>query len=114
MIYLCLESFIVWMRTAGLSTFRKLYAKIEQPLTPGTYDLEIVNNFDVSSFGGSKHFVLSTTNIFGAQVTSASPSSSPPAANKNVPQTPALGGGSGNVINFFPMDDEDDDVDNNE
>ena len=56
----------------------------------------------------------STTNIFGAQVTSASPSSSPPAANRNVPQTPALGGGSGNVINFFPMDDEDEDVDNNE
>jgi hypothetical protein len=29
------ENFIVWMRVAGLSSFRKLYAKIEQPLTPG-------------------------------------------------------------------------------
>ena len=55
------------MRTAGLSSFRKLYSKIEQPLTPGEYELTIVNNFDVSSFQGSKHFVMSTTNIFGGE-----------------------------------------------
>jgi hypothetical protein len=61
------ENFIVWMRTAGLPNFRKLYAKIEQTLEKGDYELEIVNNFDVSSFEGSKHFVLSTTNVLGGQ-----------------------------------------------
>lgn len=61
------ESFIVWMRTAGLPNFRKLYGKIENPLKAGKYNLSIINNFDVSSFEGSKHFVLSTTNVLGGQ-----------------------------------------------
>jgi hypothetical protein len=30
------EHFIVWMRTAGLPTFRKLYGKIDQDLPAGT------------------------------------------------------------------------------
>ena len=54
------------MRTAGLPNFRKLYAKIEEDLQ-GDYWLQIENNFDVSSFEGSKHFVLSTTNVLGGQ-----------------------------------------------
>lgn len=59
------DSFIVWMRTAGLPNFRKLYGKIQSDLPAGDYYLEIINNFDVSSFEGSKHFVLSTTNVLG-------------------------------------------------
>ena len=55
------------MRTAGLPNFRKLYGKIQSDLPAGDYYLEIINNFDVSSFEGSKHFVLSTTNVLGGQ-----------------------------------------------
>lgn len=61
------EAFIVWMRTAGLPNFRKLYGKLDKDLDAGTYNLIIDNNYDVSSFDGSKHFVLSTTNFLGGQ-----------------------------------------------
>ena len=61
------EHFIVWMRTAGLPNFRKLWGRIEVPVTAGTYNLRIHNNYDVSSFGGSKSFVLSTTNALGGK-----------------------------------------------
>ena len=60
-----LEHFIVWMRTAGLPNFRKLYGKIDEDLKKGSYDLNIVNNYNVESFAGSKYFVLSTTNVLG-------------------------------------------------
>ena len=53
------------MRTAGLPNFRKLYGEIKQDLTKGTYIVEIENIYDVSSFAGSKYFVLSTTNLLG-------------------------------------------------
>lgn len=55
------------MRTAGLPNFRKLYGKLDKDLEAGTYNLIIDNNYDVSSFDGSKHFVLSTTNFLGGQ-----------------------------------------------
>lgn len=55
------------MRTAGLPNFRKLYGRIENDLADGDYTLRIINNYDVSSFEGQKHFVLSTTNILGGQ-----------------------------------------------
>jgi len=35
------QHFLVWMRTAGLPTFRKLYASIDSPLEAGTYKLTI-------------------------------------------------------------------------
>jgi len=35
------EHFIVWMRTAGLSTFRKLWGKIEEDLKTGDYTFEV-------------------------------------------------------------------------
>ena len=41
------EHFMVWMRTAGLPNFRKLYGKIEKNLPAGKYDLKITNNYDV-------------------------------------------------------------------
>ena len=55
------------MRTAGLPNFRKLYGEISDGLEAGTYYLEIQNNYPVSSFSGSKTFVLSTTNVLGGQ-----------------------------------------------
>ena len=59
------QHFIVWMRTAGLPNFRKLYGEISEDLKAGDYTLEILNIYDVSSFAGSKYFVLSTTNLLG-------------------------------------------------
>jgi hypothetical protein len=62
-----IEHFIVWMRTAGLPNFRKLWGKINTPLAPGTYTVNIANTYDVSSFDGKKSFVLSTTNALGGK-----------------------------------------------
>lgn len=61
------KHFIVWMRTAGLPNFRKLYAVIENNLKQGTYQLVISSAYDVSAFNGKKSFVLSTTNSLGGQ-----------------------------------------------
>ena len=61
------EHFIVWMRTAGLPNFRKLYGKFEKDLEPGNYEMVIANNYDVSSYDGKKSFVLSTTNALGGK-----------------------------------------------
>lgn len=61
------QHFIVWMRTAGLPNFRKLYGNVKDGLEAGTYWLRITNSYDVSAFSGSKTFVMSTTNILGGQ-----------------------------------------------
>ncbi len=61
------EHFIVWMRTAGLPNFRKLWARVEGDLLAGTYIMTIQNNYDVSQFEGKKSFVLSTTNALGGK-----------------------------------------------
>ena len=66
MIFLSFSAhFIVWMRTAGLPNFRKLWGEIKEDLQKGDYTLAIANEYDVSSFAGSKYFVLSTTNLLG-------------------------------------------------
>ena len=62
-----IEHFIVWMRTAGLPNFRKLWGRIETDLLPGTYQLQIVNRYNVAQFEGQKSFVLSTTNALGGK-----------------------------------------------
>ena len=61
------EHFIVWMRTAGLPNFRKLYGRYDDGLEPGNYEMTINNNYDVSSYDGKKRFVLSTSNTFGGK-----------------------------------------------
>ena len=58
--------FIVWMRTAALPQFRKLYRVIETKLEPGDYTVTVRNNFDVSYFEGEKALVLGTTSAIGA------------------------------------------------
>jgi len=53
------EHFMVWMRTASLPTFRKLYGKITGTFQAGekiTFNIE--NNFEVSSFQGTKAIVI--------------------------------------------------------
>lgn len=62
------EHFIVWMRTAGLPTFRKLYGKIDKKLNKGdslTFNVNL--NFEVNSFDGSKAIVISNLGEFGGK-----------------------------------------------
>jgi hypothetical protein len=61
------EDFIVWMRTAGLPNFKKLYRIIDTSLDPGTYQVQIQNNYPVSAFGGKKYVVISTTSWIGGK-----------------------------------------------
>jgi len=63
------EDFIVWMRTSGLPSFRKLYRKItDRDIEAGsTLTINIVNRYPVSSFDGSKSVILSTTSWLGGK-----------------------------------------------
>ncbi|KAK1796227.1 hypothetical protein P4O66_009298 [Electrophorus voltai] len=67
------EDLIVWMRTAALPTFRKLYRIIQKKnsLTPtlprGNYTLDIVYNYPVRSFDGRKRMILSTISWMGGK-----------------------------------------------
>ncbi|XP_077246981.1 ALA-interacting subunit 1-like [Tasmannia lanceolata] len=62
------EDLIVWMRTAALPTFRKLYGKIEDDLEANTEITVIIeNNYNMYSFGGKKKLVLSTTSWIGGK-----------------------------------------------
>ncbi|XP_014391266.1 PREDICTED: cell cycle control protein 50A isoform X1 [Myotis brandtii] len=67
------EDFIVWMRTAALPTFRKLYRIIERksdlhPTLPaGDYFLNIKYNYPVHSFDGRKRMILSTISWMGGK-----------------------------------------------
>ncbi|KAG8451523.1 hypothetical protein GDO86_003650 [Hymenochirus boettgeri] len=66
------EDFIVWMRTAALPTFRKLYRKIEygnfsSGLPPGDYVMYVVYNYPVLSFGGRKKIVFSSISWMGGK-----------------------------------------------
>ncbi|XP_067900757.1 cell cycle control protein 50A-like isoform X2 [Heterodontus francisci] len=67
------EDFIVWMRTAALPTFRKLYRLIEtkDSLTPtlqqGSYILQVTYNYPVRSFDGRKRMILSTISWMGGK-----------------------------------------------
>ncbi|ORZ41475.1 LEM3/CDC50 family protein [Catenaria anguillulae PL171] len=62
------ERFHVWMRTAGLPNFRKLYGRNDKDnLQQGSYKLEIASNFEVNSFGGTKSVVISTVSFMGGK-----------------------------------------------
>ena len=62
------EDLIVWMRTAALPTFRKLYGKIEVDLEPNDkITVVIQNNYNTYTFGGEKKLVLSTTSWMGGK-----------------------------------------------
>ncbi|XP_019443691.1 PREDICTED: ALA-interacting subunit 3-like isoform X2 [Lupinus angustifolius] len=62
------EDLIVWMRTAALPTFRKLYGKIEVDLNEGdTINVLLKNNYNTYSFNGKKKLVLSTTSWLGGK-----------------------------------------------
>ncbi|KAM8976336.1 cell cycle control protein 50B-like [Pelodytes ibericus] len=66
------EDFIVWMRTAALPNFRKLYRRIESGnftdgLPAGQYLLNIVYNYPVLSFDGRKKIVFSSVSWMGGK-----------------------------------------------
>ncbi|KAJ3354711.1 hypothetical protein GGF32_002390 [Allomyces javanicus] len=62
------ERFQVWMRTAGLPNFRKLYGRNDNADLPaGTYQMTIDDNFVVTSFGGTKSVVISTVSFLGGK-----------------------------------------------
>jgi len=70
------EHFIVWMRTAGLPDFRKLFAKVKRSGTgtdgptikKGTeLKFTIDSRFRVQPYHGTKSIVLSTTSAFGGK-----------------------------------------------
>ncbi|CAN1145745.1 Putative ALA-interacting subunit 2 [Linum perenne] len=55
------EDLIVWMRTAALPSFRKLYGRIDEDFEVGdSITLSLMNNYNTYSFGGKKKLVLST------------------------------------------------------
>eukprot|EP00762_Andalucia_godoyi_P000556 ANDGO_05291.mRNA.1 ALA-interacting subunit 1 len=61
------EDFMVWMRTAALPTFRKLYRIIKTDVDSGKYTLSITDNFPVQEFSGKKYMVLSTAAWIGGK-----------------------------------------------
>ncbi|KAM8721664.1 hypothetical protein ACLKA7_007524 [Drosophila subpalustris] len=68
------EDLIVWMRTAALPSFRKLYRRLDQTknqftkgLKAGNYTLDINYNYPVISFDGTKRMILSTTSVLGGK-----------------------------------------------
>ncbi|XP_046813065.1 cell cycle control protein 50A isoform X1 [Vespa crabro] len=68
------EDLIVWMRTAALPTFRKLYRRVDhsvegftEGLLAGNYTLRVKYSYSVSSFDGTKRMILSTTSLLGGK-----------------------------------------------
>ncbi|PON82360.1 CDC50/LEM3 family [Trema orientale] len=62
------EDLIVWMRTAALPSFRKLYGRIEQDLdADDVLVVKLMNNYNTYSFGGKKKLILSTSNWLGGK-----------------------------------------------
>ncbi|KAG6499261.1 hypothetical protein ZIOFF_039018 [Zingiber officinale] len=62
------EDLIVWMRTAALPTFRKLYGRIEQDLVINdAITVQLQNNYNTYSFSGKKTLVLSTSSWIGGK-----------------------------------------------
>eukprot|EP00834_Sanchytrium_tribonematis_P005480 NODE_334_length_9322_cov_0.874458.p2 type:complete len:376 gc:universal NODE_334_length_9322_cov_0.874458:1480-353(-) len=64
------NSFRVWSLISPFPKFRKLWAQMDQSLQPGYYRLIINDNYpSMTSYGSSKTFILTTTNIFGGRNT---------------------------------------------
>jgi len=68
------EDLIVWMRTAALPTFRKLYRRVNHTkvgftdgLPKGNYTLFVNYSYMVTKFEGTKRMILSTTSLLGGK-----------------------------------------------
>ncbi len=58
------EHFIVWMRTAGLPNFKKLYGKIFTPMKAGKYSFTYQNNY---KYGEDRQIILSSSSAIGGR-----------------------------------------------
>ncbi|KAI0206036.1 CDC50 family protein [Astrocystis sublimbata] len=61
------EHFISWMRTAALPSFFKPWAFGDETLVAGTYQLQIVDNFNMTEYKGRKSLVITTTGPLGGK-----------------------------------------------
>uniref|UniRef100_A0A8C9T6C3 Cell cycle control protein n=1 Tax=Scleropages formosus TaxID=113540 RepID=A0A8C9T6C3_SCLFO len=66
------QDFLVWMRTAALPDFWKLYRRITEGeyasgLPAGNYTLEIQYNYPVANFAGRKSVIFSNTSWMGGK-----------------------------------------------
>ncbi|KAF9882061.1 LEM3 family/CDC50 family protein [Colletotrichum karsti] len=62
------QAFQVWMRTAGLPSFSKLYQRNDvEAMKEGTYEVNITDNFPTTEYKGTKSIVLSTRTIMGGR-----------------------------------------------
>ncbi|EGX89885.1 LEM3/CDC50 family protein [Cordyceps militaris CM01] len=62
------EAFQVWMRTAALPDFSKLYQRNDaDPMEKGTYEIAIHDYFKVSEFGGTKSVLITTRTVMGGR-----------------------------------------------
>ncbi|KAL8800114.1 MAG: hypothetical protein Q9200_007347 [Gallowayella weberi] len=62
------EEFQVWMRTAGLPAFSKLAMRNDkEKMACGTYQLDIIDNFNVTIYGGTKSILISTKTVMGGK-----------------------------------------------
>ncbi|KAK0524768.1 alkylphosphocholine resistance protein lem3 [Tilletia horrida] len=62
------EHFMVWMKPAGLPTFRKLYKRQDDtPMEAGRYRITIFDTYPVSMFKGTKSLVFTTSSWVGGR-----------------------------------------------
>ncbi|OIW31572.1 Lem3/Cdc50 [Coniochaeta ligniaria NRRL 30616] len=62
------QAFMVWMRTAGLPDFSKLYQRNDvQPMAAGRYHVEILHNFPSDVYAGTKSIIISTRTVMGGR-----------------------------------------------
>ncbi|XP_022146609.1 putative ALA-interacting subunit 2 isoform X2 [Momordica charantia] len=62
------EDLIVWMRTAALPSFRKLYGRLEEDLhADDVLEVKLMNNYNTYTFGGRKKLVISTSSWMGGR-----------------------------------------------
>ncbi|KAL9042349.1 MAG: hypothetical protein Q9180_000660 [Flavoplaca navasiana] len=62
------EEFQVWMRTAGLPAFSKLAKRNDnETMACGSYQLNIIDNFNVTIYGGTKSILISTRTVMGGK-----------------------------------------------
>ncbi|KAJ2971070.1 hypothetical protein NUW58_g9519 [Xylaria curta] len=61
------EHFISWMRTAALPSFFKPWAFGNETLVAGTYQIHIVDNFNMTEYNGRKSIVITTTGPLGGK-----------------------------------------------
>ncbi|KAK6074377.1 LEM3 family/CDC50 family protein [Seiridium cupressi] len=62
------QAFQVWMRTAGLPTFSKLYMRNDTAaMTQGTYEIQILSEFPTTEYQGTKSIVFTTKSVMGGK-----------------------------------------------